>query len=303
LKKYFTTKIVLLLAFLFNFSLSAESIQIGATTSTDSILLGGQFIYRIEAKMISETNWPVLTDTIGSFEIIEIKSYEVLNSNPIHIRQDFVLTHFDTGLFTLPPTLFVYGNDSLYTKDIDIEVLSIPLQKENSLFGAKSPINIPFGWDDWKYFLLYGYGFFAFLGLIILIVEKLKNKNVTTRIVKEIIPAHIIALGELESLKTKELWQNKQIKTYYSELSVILRTYIENRYHILAMESTTDEINRDLKGILESNDNELLNEFLSTADLVKFAKVKPEESSNNYFMEVVKRFVLKTKLEEIQKED
>ncbi len=303
MKKYLAIKIVLLLAFLMTSVTKAERVQIGATASTDSILIGGQFAYRIEAKMIPEQNWPILTDSIGPFEIVEIKAYEILSDNPIHIRQDFILTHFDTGKFTLPPTVFTYGEDSLFTKKFEVSVVGIPLQQENALFGIKEPIDIPFGWDDWKYYLLYGYGFFAILGLIILIVERIKRGNNVEQAPIQLVPAHIIALGELESLKTKELWQHDLIKQYYSELSDILRNYIENRFNILAMESTTDEINLDLKDILESNDRDLLNEFLSTADLVKFAKGTPGESSSDYYMEVVKRFVLKTKLEEILKED
>jgi len=303
LKEKLYIKILVVLAFILVTTAKAESIQIGATTSTDSILVGGQFAYRIEARLIPELNWPILSDSIGSFEIIEIKPYEVLSANPIHIRQDFILTHFDTGQFTIPPTLFIYGTDSLFTKKINMQVLGIPLQKENALVGIKQPIDIPFGWEDWKNYLFYGLGALALLALILFISKKIKGNKGKVQVVERKIPAHIIALGELESLKTKELWQKEEIKAYYSELSDILRTYIENRFEILAMESTTDEINRDLKNILESNDRDLLNEFLSTADLVKFAKGSPDDSSSDYYMEVVKRFVLKTKLEELLKEE
>ena len=47
---------------------------------------------------------------------------------------------------------------------------------------------------------------------------------------------------QLEKLKQAQLWQNGKIKAYYSDLSDILRLYIENRYNSPALEMTTDEI-------------------------------------------------------------
>jgi len=303
LKETAYIRYLIILSLLFGFSVNGQPIQVGSIANSDSILVGGQFIYRIESVQLPEENWPLLTDSIGPFEIIEIKPYEIVSLKPLHIRQDFILTHFDTGKFAIPPTPFIYGTDSLFTSEIDIQVLGIPLQEENAVIGIKGPINIPIGWEDIKYYVYSGIGLLILLLLIFLLINRFTKNKKSKELTKPSIPAHIIALGELESLKSRELWQNNEAKEYYSELSDILRTYIENRYHILAMESTTDEINRDLHTILENSDRDLLNEFLTTADLVKFAKGTTDDSSSDYFMEVVKRFVHKTKLVELTKEE
>lgn len=284
--------------------MKAGNIQIGAASNTDTIPVGGQFLYRLEAKVDNGISWPILTDSIGSFEIIEIRDLDTVSLNPMHLRQDFVLTHFDTGRFDIPSIAFTYGSDSLFTQVVNITVIQgLDLPEENSLIGIKDPINIPYGWEDFKHIVYWLVGILLLIAIIYFILSKLKNRKGEVKIEAPKIPAHIIALGELESLRTKNLWQNNQIKAYYSELSDILRTYIENRYHILAMESTTHEIDRDLKKVLDKVDRKTLNEFLTTADLVKFAKANPETVDSEQYMNMVRDFVLKTKLEEKPKEE
>jgi hypothetical protein len=59
---------------------------------------------------------------------------------------------------------------------------------------------------------------------------------------KFLLPPHVWALKELDKLNQKKLWQSGEVKSYYSELTDIARTYIELRYKIPAMEKTTDEL-------------------------------------------------------------
>merc|ERR1711991_172090 len=112
------------------------------------------------------------------------------------------------------------------------------------------------------------------------------------------LPAHVIALSELDKLKTRKLWQDGRFKLYYTELTDIIRTYLDNRYGIEAMEMTSDEI-MDALLSNKSIDEKLkakLKDTLLTSDLVKFAKQKPlaTENDNNWsnmvdFVEGTKR--------------
>ena len=91
-------------------------------------------------------------------------------------------------------------------------------------------------------------------------------------------PADVIALRELEQLREEKPWVNKQVKLYYIRLTEILRIYIERRYHIMALEQTTDEILASPEKIRTARINSLksLASILKLADLVKFAKVIPD---------------------------
>ena len=46
----------------------------------------------------------------------------------------------------------------------------------------------------------------------------------------------------MKKLNAKKLWQEDNVKEYYSELSEIIRTYIENGIGTPAMEIPTQEI-------------------------------------------------------------
>jgi hypothetical protein len=96
------------------------------------------------------------------------------------------------------------------------------------------------------------------------------------------LPPYEEAMYKLTELDKKLLWQNNQIKDFYSELTDIVRTYIERELHVPALEKTTDEIIETLKDFNEAETIDTSSEtitklknLLREADLVKFAKSKP----------------------------
>ena len=87
---------------------------------------------------------------------------------------------------------------------------------------------------------------------------------------------------ELQQLDEKLLWQNNKVKEYYSELTGIVRIYIERELKVPALESTTDELVEtlqdfnDSKSITTTKETiKKLRDLLREADLVRFAKSKP----------------------------
>ena len=114
--------------------------------------------------------------------------------------------------------------------------------------------------------------------------------------IKIIVPAHKKALDALYDLRQEQLWQKGEIKTYQSKLTFIIRQYLEDRYTVPALESTTDEIIRNLNSAeLELTDIDALKRILQVADLVKFAKAKPDDSIHDSFMSEAEGFVQRTK--------
>jgi hypothetical protein len=95
------------------------------------------------------------------------------------------------------------------------------------------------------------------------------------------LPAHLTALADLQALREKNLLQEGKTKSYYSQLSRILRTYIANRWQVRAMEMVSQEIADALQAEdIPTQERERLNGILRCADWVKFAKGNPslEES-------------------------
>jgi hypothetical protein len=147
------------------------------------------------------------------------------------------------------------------------------------------------------------------IGAIIFLIlysikRKKKNKPFFAMPVKPKEPPHIIALRELDRIKNEKIWQKEKIKQYYSEVTDVLRNYIEERFEIPAMEQTTHEILESFKyrrDLLGEKSFQNLSQILSLADLVKFAKYKPLPDDNNLTLVNSYFFVNETKKEEIRK--
>ena len=135
-------------------------------------------------------------------------------------------------------------------------------------------------------------------GVILYFSLRKKKPVIIKRFVRKE-PPHETALNKLRELDEKKLWQQGEIKLYYSELSEIIRGYIEGRYNMPALESTTDEImgRIEVTGI----SSKLRDDFrmlLQTADLVKFAKANPLPDEHSHYMQVCYEFVKTTKTDE-----
>ena len=90
-------------------------------------------------------------------------------------------------------------------------------------------------------------------------------------------------------------------KDYHTELTDIVREYIENRYGIIAMELTSDEILRSYSGLnLGSASTDMLRQILNLADMVKFAKAKPLANEHSLSMTNSYAFV-KVGISELEK--
>lgn len=110
------------------------------------------------------------------------------------------------------------------------------------------------------------------------------------------IPIEELAKAQLNQLRGKQLWQQGQVKAYQSELTHIVREYLENRYHIQALEAPTSEILRQMQPLQFSDEHKKqLQEMLQMADMVKFAKAEPEVTVHDREMEKALDFVQKTR--------
>ena len=109
----------------------------------------------------------------------------------------------------------------------------------------------------------------------------------------------------LERLYVQRLWQAEKHKLYYSTLTDILRTYIDGRFGVGAMEMTSDEIIEAMRNVdLPQKSAMDLTQILRDADLVKFAKAVPEAEENEAAYEAAWQFVEQTKpVEQSDEED
>ena len=119
-----------------------------------------------------------------------------------------------------------------------------------------------------------------------------------------LLPPHVVAIMELDRLKAEKIWKQGKNKKYYTELTDIIRKYIERRFQFNALEMTTDEIltlfkrDKSTQSVYQN-----LSQILQLADLVKFAKIEPLESENELSIINSYLFVNQTKQEEVKSID
>jgi hypothetical protein len=112
---------------------------------------------------------------------------------------------------------------------------------------------------------------------------------------KKLRPAWEIALEELERIDRSGHVERGELKMLYVEVTEALRRYFEDRYGIPALESTTDELRPRLDEI--SLDTMLASRtlaILQEADLVKFAKARPEATAARTLLPRVRELIMQT---------
>jgi len=107
-----------------------------------------------------------------------------------------------------------------------------------------------------------------------------------------------IAAEQFDELEKSSLLEDGQFKTYYSQLSGIIRSYFENQFDIKAPEMTTEEFlwSLDKSHHLTSSQNDTLKQFLNSCDIVKFAKYIPQIKEGKESIQLARKLVEETKV-------
>ncbi len=240
-------------------------------------------------------------DKAEGVEVVSPGVWDTLNVRGRRcLQQEVLITSFDSGYYYIPQLPITYTQNGRQqtqsTPQLAFMVNTISTNPE-AIAPIKPIIEEPISFveDILPYLLgllllgLLAYGVYYYL-------QKRKKEEAPPP-PEIIIPPHEVALSKFNALKDKQLWQKGEVKQYQSELTYIVREYIENRYNVQALESTSDEIIRDLKkdtDISEAHRTQL-REMFTMADLVKFAKAEPPVDVNQKLMDYAEDFVIKTK--------
>lgn len=222
-----------------------------------------------------------------------------LGSGRIQINYKFPVQVFDSGMYRLPSFVYVSGNDTAKSNLVTLKVIPLTV-------GDAEQISDYLGVEDgdrsfWDFIpdVLIEY-WWAFLGgLIILgllvwgLIRHKKQPETKSHIV---LTPYELAIKHLHELKEKKLWEQGHEREYFTELTDILRIYLQDRFGVNAMEMTTDQIIKHLTQNGETKDKKsYLQSILEMADFVKFAKMRPLPSDNVDAYENAIRFVEETK--------
>ncbi len=313
------SRIMLITLFLVQLSFYVDAQQpthsFKSEISADSILIGDQVDLTINATVPKnyEVEFPFFADTIVTgVEVVGQPSIDTLQnkSGEIKYTYNLKLTSFDEGSYRIPKFKIPFtdgtSKDTAETSSIWFLVNTIPPDSTvATIYDIKGPIEEPLTFAEVAPWVGGGLLAVALIALLVLYLIKRKKGEPLFFPAKPAEPPHVVALRELNKIKEQKLWNTDKHKHFHSVLTQIIRDYIEGRYGVPAMEQTTDETIRNLKNYGEIDSKLLgdLQENLSLADLVKFAKFTPEISENETSLKFGFRFVNDTKIEDNEDEE
>ncbi|MDO5569895.1 MAG: hypothetical protein Q4F97_00330 [Bacteroidales bacterium] len=286
------------------FGANAQDVKIDASIDSVAIMIGEQTGIHLEVTQNKNdvVRFPVFKDTImKGIEVLGASPYDTidLGNNKITVKQDLLVTSFDSALYYLPPFEFIVGNDTLHSNQVALKVGTYQVDTESKEFyDIKGIKNAPFVFDDY-YWEVMGVLFFLFIIVWSLyFYKRWKYRKDHPNEIEHIapkLPPHLEAMKALEDLVDKKLWQKGMDKEYYTALTDILRVYILERFDIYALEMTSSEILQAIKNkeITKSSISSL-KQVLDLADYVKFAKMKPIADENELSIANAKMFISQT---------
>lgn len=307
--------IILLLLLLQLVMVSRAQQNIHAYLETDSIVIGQQVYLVWEVKTVPGNriqSWPALPDTLSSLEIIGSGKIDTLRQkDSFTYRQRLLITSFEAGKINIAPLRAISNNDgktdTLTSNALTLHVATVAVDTTQPFKPIKDIAEVEPSSaytqfienlkNHWQLYL----GILLLAALIVfVIIYFVRNKK--AKVPEHKLPPerpHEKARRLLNELAGAKLWEQGRVKEYYSSLSDIIRTYLEERYEVAAMEQTTDELlvlartNREIKKVRQE-----LKKILRTADLAKFAKANPLPEEHIACMEAAYEIVQRTRQKE-----
>jgi len=279
-----STQNILLSLFCVLISLIGYS-QVTSSIDSTAIKIGAELFYKIHVKTDSTTL--VVFSEEQTFQPLEmINSYSIDTTKKegyYQLTKTYGLTQFDSGVYTIPKQKIRIGENIFFTDSLQVQVNPVVVDtSKQKLFDIKPLIEVDK--KPSKIWRTLGFILLALLGIggvLYWFIWRKKPMSEAEKIAA--LKPYERAKLALEKLDEERYFENEEIKTYYSDLTLILRQYLDEKVYEQSLESTTDELIFRLKTLEAANQIKLSKEtiqnietILKRADLVKFAKSKPD---------------------------
>lgn len=291
------------LFFLLTFT-SVYTQEVSKKIDKSIIKIGEQIHYKIS---VENSNGNVVTfpegQTFMPLEMVKARDTDTIRNGASYtLIKEYYLTQFDEGKYTIPRQRVRISDKDYYLDSLQIEVHTVAIDTlKQPLYDIK-PIQ-----EVKKPFTSYGWILTIIAAVLLLLIVAfvyfvfIRKKKFPFLQIQKKLPPFDRAIQDLKELQNSKYLIQSQHKEYYTRLTDIVKAYLEEEVHILAKESTTDELLTKInllqeKGKLNLNQETITNlkRVLQTADLVKFAKNKPSDDNAEYDRETIENVVIKT---------
>ena len=286
---------------------------VSATLDSTTLFIGDQTDLHLRAigEVGEQVAMPVLDkELIPGVEIVDRTIVDTLSLKDGRVQYDqyLTLTSFEDSLFYIAPLPFLSGDDTVWSEGLTLNVVQ-PFEMDTTdmaITDIKGVYKAPIWW--WGIFrwvllavLLAGVGVAGYY--LITYLQRRKREEEGNEVVTEPLrPAEEVALEKLDAIKEKKIWQQGQVKEYYTQLTDVVREYIARRFEVSSVEQTSDETLRDIRPLLNERKDlyDQLRKMLTLADLVKFAKWSATPDENELSLRNAYTFVKETTIKSLE---
>jgi len=225
-----------------------------------------------------------------------------MDNDRYQFRRQIVIQSFDSGVYTLPPVLYIERGETIASSPVSLKVVPVPVDSLKDIHdyadvqdsGLRWFDNLP-DWlvDGWLWILIG----LAVVGAAVWTYLKYFRRKAETKVEsKPKEPPYDEAVRRLTELREEHLCENGQEREFYTRLTEILREYLQHRFGINAMEMTSSQILDALESREDTRmSRSVMDQVLQMADFVKFAKVRPLPDDNVKSFRGAMQFVEDTK--------
>lgn len=286
---------------------------VSATLDSTTLFIGDQTDLHLRAigEVGEQVAMPVLDkELIPGVEIVDRTIVDTISLKDGRVQYDqyLTVTSFEDSLFYIAPLPFVSGDDTVWSDGLTLNVVQ-PFEMDTTdmaITDIKGVYKAPIWW--WGIFrwvllavLLAGVGIAGYY--LITYLQRRKLEEAGNEVVTEPLrPAEEVALEKLDAIKEKKIWQQGQVKEYYTQLTDVVREYIARRFEVSSVEQTSDETLRDIRPLLSERKDlyDQLRKMLTLADLVKFAKWSTTPDENELSLRNAYTFVKETTIKSLE---
>ena len=286
---------------------------VSATLDSTTLFIGDQTDLHLRAigEVGEQVSMPVLDkELIPGVEIVDRTIVDTLSLKDGRVQYDqyLTVTSFEDSLFYIAPLPFVSGDDTVWSDGLTLNVVQ-PFEMDTTdmaITDIKGVYKAPVWW--WGIFrwvllavLLAGVGVAGYY-LITYLQSRKREEEGKVVMSEPLRPADEVALEKLDAIKEKKIWQQGQVKEYYTQLTDVVREYIARRFEVSSVEQTSDETLRDIRPLLSERKDlyDQLRKMLTLADLVKFAKWSTTPDENELSLRNAYTFVQETTIKSLE---
>ena len=283
------------------------ALVVSAAIDSTTLFIGDQTDLHLRAtcEVGEQVQLPVIDEQlIPGIEVVDrtIIDTTTLNDGRVQYNQYLTLTSFEDSLFYIEPLPFVSGDDTVWSESLMLNVVQ-PFELDSAdmaITDIKGIYRAPIWWWGFLRWVLLALGV-AGIGvggyyLITYLQSRMGKREEDAVAAEPLRPAEEVALEKLDIIREQKIWQAGQVKEYHTQLTDVVREYIDRRFEVSSAEQTSDETLRAMRPLLNDKKDlyEQLRKMLTLADLVKFAKWTTTPDENELSLRSAYTFVKET---------